>query len=79
MDEKQLTAFIAILAPRVLALLAEDKGVSEQEAIRVFYNSELYAMLEQEETKLWRLSAEALYALLKEELETGVITYPEEL
>jgi len=31
-----------------------------------------------ENTKLWHLSSFALYSLLKEELETGKITWPEE-
>ncbi len=38
----------------------------------------LYANLEDEETKLWHLSANALYEMFKEEQKTGSITYPEE-
>ena len=79
MDEKQLTAFLAILVPRILALLTEKRNMSDNEAIRALYNSELYAALEREETKLWRLSAETLCGLLDEELATGKITFPEEL
>ena len=78
MTSEQLSSFLAVLVPRILALLAEKKKVSEQEAIRILYNSELYATLEREETKLWHLSAETLFALLDEELTTGGITYPEE-
>jgi len=78
MNSEQLTSFIAVLAPRILALLIEKRGVTEQESIRILYNSELYAALEVEEKKLWHYSAETLYALLDEELNTGVITYPEE-
>jgi len=79
MTAEQLTSFLAILSPRVLALLIEQKGLSELGAIRIFYNSKFYETLEREETKLWHLSAETLYSLLAEELETGKITYPEEL
>jgi hypothetical protein len=78
MNQKQLPVFLAVLTPRILSLLMEQKKITEQEAIRIFYNSELYATLEQEETKLWHLSAEALYELLNEELKTGKTTYPEE-
>ena len=78
MNADQLTSFIAVLAPRILAILTEKKGITEQEAISLLYNSELYATLEREETKLWHFSAETLYALLDEELTTGRITYPEE-
>ncbi|GHV10094.1 hypothetical protein FACS189485_23060 [Spirochaetia bacterium] len=42
-------------------------------------NSNLYEMLENEESKLWHLSAETLYSLLEQELTNGVIQYPEEL
>jgi hypothetical protein len=78
MNQNQLTAFLTVLTPRILSQLMEQKKTTEQEAIRILYNSQLYATLEQEETKLWRLSAMALYDLLTEELTTGKITYPEE-
>jgi len=78
MNTEQLPSFIAILAPRILALLIEKRSITEQEAIRILYNSELYAALEVEEKKLWHFSAETLYVLLDEELTTGIFTYPEE-
>jgi len=78
MTDKQLTSFLSILTPRILTLLVERKRIAEQEAIRILYNSELYATLEKEDTKLWHLSVETLYTMLEEELTTGGITYPEE-
>jgi len=78
MTQDQLPAFLAVITPRILSLVIERKNITEQEAIRILYNSEVYATLEKEETKLWHLSAEALYALLDEELTTGTVTYPEE-
>jgi len=79
MTQEQLPTFLAIISPQVLSLLMNDKDISEQEAMQIFYNSELYATLEQEESKLWHLSANALYILLAEELLTGKITYYDEL
>ena len=79
MNENQLTSYLSVIMPRILAMLTEKRNISEQEAIKEFYNSELYATLEREQTKLWRFSAETLYRLLEEELTTGKITYPEEL
>lgn len=79
MTQEQLPTFLAIISPQVLSLLMNDKDISEQEAMQIFYNSELYATLEQEESKLWHLSANALYTLLAEELLTGKITYYDEL
>ncbi|MCL2628209.1 MAG: hypothetical protein FWD44_05900 [Oscillospiraceae bacterium] len=78
MNQNQLPAFLAVLVPRILSQLIENKNITEHEAIQVLYNSQLYATLEQEEAKLWHLSAQTLYAMLDEELSTGVITYPEE-
>ena len=78
MSPDQLSAFLAILVPRILTILMARNNLSEQEAIRIIYNSELYETLEQEATKLWHLSAETLASMLEEELSTGSITYPEE-
>ena len=79
MTDKQLSSYISVLVPRVLKLLMERKGLTEDEAIRALYTSKMYEALEDESTKIWRFSAETLCALLEEELATGQITYPEEL
>ena len=42
-------------------LLAEDKGISIVEAMKILYSSELYARLENESTKAWHLGPVALY------------------
>lgn len=42
-------------------ILAEDKGVSIVEAIKILYSSELYEKLEKESTKKWHLGPVALY------------------
>ena len=78
MTQDQLPTFLAVVTPRILSMLVERKRITEQEAIRILYNSDVYATLEKEETKLWHLSAETLYALLDEELTTGTVSYPEE-
>jgi len=78
MTQDQLPTFLAVVTPRILSMLVERKSITEQDAIRILYNSDVYATLEKEETKLWHLSAETLYALLDEELTTGIVSYPEE-
>lgn len=42
-------------------MLAEDRGISIVEAIKILYSSEMYAMLEDESTKAWHLGPVALY------------------
>ena len=56
----------------------DHKNLTNIEAVQLFYNSDLYATLENEASKLWHLSALTLYELLDEELTTGFIKYPEE-
>ena len=42
-------------------MLAEDKGISIVEAMKMLYTSSFYARLADESTKLWHLGPVALY------------------
>ena len=66
------------IVPRLIKAVIENLGVREADAFKLLYSSTLYEKLDREETKLWHLSVPTLYEMLKEELETGHITYPEE-
>jgi hypothetical protein len=76
--DKNISSVIAMITPGIINLLMENRGMNLEEASGTLYNSELYKALEDEETKVWRLSYPTLYDLLIEELDTGKITYPEE-
>jgi hypothetical protein len=78
MTSEKLSALLSILNPSVVQLIIENKKITNIEAVELFYNSELYEMLENEASKLWHLSPLTLYELLEEELQTGNINYPEE-
>ena len=78
MTPEKLSALLAILNPAIIQLIMDNKNLPSIEATTMFYNSSLYAMLENEASKLWHLSPLTLYELLEEELSTGVINYPEE-
>lgn len=78
MEQTRLTTVLIFLIPQVLSLIMKEFDVNDEKAAEMFYNSELYQGLEEEETKLWHLSAHALFDLFQEELKTGKITYPEE-
>ena len=67
-----------LLVPQIVSLIAEKHSCNELDAIRALYESKLYSLLEKEETKLWHLSAPALFELYDEEVRTGSITFPEE-
>jgi hypothetical protein len=76
--DKNISPVIAMITPGIIGLLMENRGMSLEEASDALCNSELYEALEDEETKVRRLSYPTLYDLLIEELDTGSITYPEE-
>ena len=42
-------------------MLAEDRGISIVEAMKMLYSSEVYARLEEESTKSWHLGPVAIY------------------
>ena len=78
MERSRLTTVLVFLVPQILSLIVEEYKIDEEKAAEMFYASELYAGLEDEETKLWHLSANALFEMFYEEQQTGKITYPEE-
>ena len=78
MDKIKFSTILIFLVPQVLELVVNEYKVDDEKAVEMFYASELYKGLEEEETKLWHLSAHALFEMFQEELETGKITYPEE-
>ena len=76
--DKNISPVIAMITPGIINLLMENRGLSLNEASGLLYNSRLYAALEDEKTKVWRLGYPLLYDLLEEEIATGEITFPEE-
>jgi hypothetical protein len=78
MTNEQLSGLLTIIDAQLLNIIIERCGVDQKKASELLYTSDLYSKLEDEQTKLWHLSAETLYDLLDEELTTGKITYPEE-
>ena len=78
MDEKRFSSQLFLVVPQIIELIVDKNQIDEERATELFYNSELYAQLEDEKTKLWHLSPLALFEMFCEERETGKITYPEE-
>ena len=77
-NQQTLYATLPFITPGIIKLLMDNRNVNEQQAASLLYNSELYKVLEDEQSKLWHLSFPILYDLLEEELNTGKITWPEE-
>ena len=79
MNKSKLFTALIFLVPQILELIIKKYNVDDEKATEMFYSSQLYKALEEEETKLWHLSAHALFEMYQEELDTGKITYPEEV
>lgn len=77
-NQETIYATLALITPGIIQLLIDNRNIDEKAAGELLYNSKLYGKLENEETKLWRLSPLTLYDLLYEELTTGKITWTEE-
>lgn len=78
MDKKKFEAVLVLIVPQIISLIIQNYSLDEVTAHREFYNSKLYSLLEQEDTKLWHFSALTLFNMYKEEKETGAISFPEE-
>jgi len=57
--------------------LIEERKMSLQDALEYLYSSQLYALLECEETKMWYYSPQMLLYLLENEKNTGELKLPQ--
>ena len=53
--KKDISAVVAVITPGILQLLQAKRGLPLKQASELLYNSKLYAALEDETTKVWRL------------------------
>lgn len=79
MDQKKFEAMLVLLVPQVIQLIVDHYSYDEVTAAKEFYSSKVYSYLEQEDTKLWHLSALMLFHMFDEEKKTGIVTFPEEV
>ena len=77
-NQENLNVVLTFITPGILQQLMDNRKITAEAASILLYNSRLYSLLEDEETKLWHLSYPILYDMLEEELTTGEITFPEE-
>lgn len=77
-EEKQFTAVMQLIVPQVIDCMIKVYGIDANDALGQLYQSQLYADLERESSKLWHLSPLTLAELWHSEKNTGHIQYPEE-
>ena len=78
MEKQKFDAMLVLIVPQIVDLITENYGIDEVTAHKQFYDSEVYSLLEQEDTKLWHLSPLMLFNMFDEEIRKGTITFPEE-
>lgn len=79
MEQKKFEAVLKIITPQVIHLITENYKMDEVSAATKFYNSKVYALMEDESTKLWHLSPLTIFNMYDDEAKTGVIKFPEEV
>ena len=78
MDEKFNSVLSIALIPQTVALIVEKEGLDDITALNEFYQSKVYDLLSDEETKMWHYSPMTVYMMWKLEKETGEVVFPEE-
>jgi hypothetical protein len=78
MDKQFSSLLSVVIIPQVVDLIVVKENISEKNAIKEFYDSQVYKVLEREETKVWHYSPLTIYFMWKSEKETGEIAFPEE-
>lgn len=79
MADKKFEAILTLLVPQVINLICENYPLDEMTASREFYESKVYSLLEQEDTKLWHFSPLTLFNMFDEEKRTGDFQMPEKV
>lgn len=77
MSTKEFEAILPLKVESIIEEVMARKNFSLQEALSYLYSSQLYLLLEREETKMWYYSPMMLVSLLENEKETGILTLPE--
>ncbi|WP_444643228.1 hypothetical protein ACRQU7_01600 [Caproiciproducens sp. R1] len=77
MDKEKFDAVFPIIVAALTNRIAAENRISDEKAIAEFYTSQLYSVLENEQTKVWQYSTEKLYDLYRKEKENGSLELPE--
>ncbi|MDR0682714.1 MAG: hypothetical protein LBG15_12850 [Dysgonamonadaceae bacterium] len=77
MDKKAFDALLFLKVQSIISLLMQRKALSFKEALHYLYSSELYRLLEKEETKVWHYNPVMLLDLVEREKETHHLTLPD--
>jgi len=77
MEKEAFAAILPILIGGLTNKIINETGIDDDDAFEKLYSSELYALLENEETKVWTYSVHMLFDLYFAEITTGELELPE--
>lgn len=77
MGQEQFVLMMSNISASLIAKIAQKQNISVQEALEKLYSSNLYSLLEQEDTKVWQYSTDMLYNLFEQEQQTGELKFPD--
>lgn len=78
MTKDKFSVLLSAIIPDVICKIMDKYKLKENEALSLFYKSNLYKVLEDEDTKVWHYSSLALVEILDSELK-GHIEFPEDI
>ena len=76
MEKNKFAAILPVIVGSLINKIINETNMSEAEAFDKLYNTELYSILENEETKVWHYSVPKLYELWVNEIKTGKLELP---
>ena len=79
MEHRKFETMLSFIVPEVIRLISDKHNMNEITATTAFYNSRVYELLEDEETKIWHLSPLTIFNMYNDEISTGEIKFPEEV
>ena len=77
MDPNKFAVVLPVIVGGLVCKIMEEEKISDNEAFVNLYNSELYATLEQENTKVWTMSVPRLYEIYRKSKEAGFLELPD--
>jgi len=76
MDRNLFATILPVLVNGLINKIILETSNTEDEAFEKLYNSRLYELLENEETKIWTFSVPMLFDLYLSEINTGDFELP---
>jgi hypothetical protein len=71
MDERTRASILQNFDSEIAGLIAQSRGISQMDGLRLFLASETHAMLADDKLKLWYFSPLAVFDMWENEVATG--------